>query len=550
MSTPKFAEVHNLVAFLSKPTKSEGFEQIVNFLNANPIKYALTVNPTVYNSCIEQLWATVKVKTINGGAQLQALVDEKKVIITESTIRRDLQLEDTGGVDCLPNDVIFKQLALMGFVQVFLNNQLEWMANHTRIYVTHSHTKKIFRNMRRVGKEFSRRVIPLFPTMMVQAQEEMGEGSINPTDPHHTPTIIQPSTSQSQRKQKPRKTKRKVTKIPHPSDPTEHVTDEAVNKEMDGSLVRAATTATSLNAEQDRGVNTPQSGEDSIKLNELMEICTTLQSSVLALENTKTTQALEIESLKRIVKKLEKRKSVDVIEQAKEVVADRDIINDITLAKDLMEIKNAKPKADKVVIQEPEQGTTTTITATRSSPKAKGIVIHEQEQAPTSKVSSQQPSQKLKDLKNKSFNTIKEMFDQAFKRVNAFINYMTKLVEESSKKAKAEITQEGSSKRVGDELEQERSKKQKVNDDKEFEELKQCLEIIPDDGDDVTIDAHLYLLKSDPSKDPSSDHIPPLPATSSFLSSADDTTDSDTPDTPPSPTHDTPFTEITSSTQR
>ncbi|GKD49330.1 putative reverse transcriptase domain-containing protein, partial [Tanacetum coccineum] len=45
-------------------------------------------------------------------------------------------------------------------------------------------------------------------------------------------------------------------------------------------------------------------------------------------------------------------------------------------------------------------------------------------------------------------------------------------------------------------------------------------------------------------------NIPPLPAISPFLSSVDDTTDSDTPDTPPSPTHDTPFTETTLSTQR
>ncbi|GJU33647.1 hypothetical protein Tco_1182001 [Tanacetum coccineum] len=44
--------------------------------------------------------------------------------------------------------------------------------------------------------------------------------------------------------------------------------------------------------------------------------------------------------------------------------------------------------------------------------------------------------------------------------------------------------------------------------------------------------------ESDPSKDPSSDHIPPLLAISPFLSSDDDTTDSDTPDTPPSPTQD------------
>nr|GEV25448.1 putative reverse transcriptase domain-containing protein [Tanacetum cinerariifolium] len=56
--------------------------------------------------------------------------------------------------------------------------------------------------------------------------------------------------------------------------------------------------------------------------------------------------------------------------------------------------------------------------------------------------------------------------------------------------------------------------------------------------------------ESDPSEDPSSGHIPPLPAISPFLSSDDGTTDSDTPNTPPSPTHDTPFTEITASTQR
>ncbi|GKC76144.1 hypothetical protein Tco_1126918, partial [Tanacetum coccineum] len=54
----------------------------------------------------------------------------------------------------------------------------------------------------------------------------------------------------------------------------------------------------------------------------------------------------------------------------------------------------------------------------------------------------------------------------------------------------------------------------------------------------------------DPSKDPSSDHIPPLPSTLPFLSSTDDFSDSDIPDTPPSPTHDTPFTETTLSTHR
>nr|GEZ78464.1 putative reverse transcriptase domain-containing protein [Tanacetum cinerariifolium] len=56
--------------------------------------------------------------------------------------------------------------------------------------------------------------------------------------------------------------------------------------------------------------------------------------------------------------------------------------------------------------------------------------------------------------------------------------------------------------------------------------------------------------ESDPYEDPASSHIPPLLAISPFLSSDDDTTDSDTPDIPPFPTHDIPFTEITDSTQR
>ncbi|GKB43420.1 hypothetical protein Tco_0888362 [Tanacetum coccineum] len=49
------------------------------------------------------------------------------------------------------------------------------------------------------------------------------------------------------------------------------------------------------------------SGEDRLKLKELMDLCTNLQNRVLDLEHTKTTQALEIESLKRRVKKLEKK---------------------------------------------------------------------------------------------------------------------------------------------------------------------------------------------------------------------------------------------------
>nr|GEU87141.1 retrovirus-related Pol polyprotein from transposon TNT 1-94 [Tanacetum cinerariifolium] len=203
--------------------------------------------------------------------------------------RRDLRLTDEEGIDCLPNSTIFEQLALIG-------------------------------------------VTPLFLAMVVQNQSELGEGSVMPTDPHHTPTILQPSSSQPQKTQKPRRPKRKDTQVPRPSDPTDNVADEAVHKELGNSLVRAATTASSLEAEQDNGNinrtqsketpnessfqgtnlggvpgNTLQSDDDRLKLNQLMALCTNLQTRVLELEKTKTTQSNEIASLKRRVKKLKKR---------------------------------------------------------------------------------------------------------------------------------------------------------------------------------------------------------------------------------------------------
>ncbi|GJV60250.1 hypothetical protein Tco_1466350 [Tanacetum coccineum] len=202
MTALKFADTHNMVAFFAKPTESKGFEQIVDFLNAHTIKYALTINPKYLLMHWNYSGATVKAKSVKGG---------------------------------MP--------------------------------------------------------------------------------------------------------KRKDTEVPQPSGPTTNVADEAVYKEMDNSLVRAATTASSLETEQDSGgdprrqetmgdtiaqtrsenvsklSNDPlflkgnilQSGKDSPKLQELMELCTNLQTRVRDLKTTKTTQVNEIASLKRRVKKLERR---------------------------------------------------------------------------------------------------------------------------------------------------------------------------------------------------------------------------------------------------
>nr|GEW82796.1 reverse transcriptase [Tanacetum cinerariifolium] len=110
-----FVDTHNMIAHLTKSDASEGFEQILDFLNASVINYALTVNPTIYVSCIKQFWSSVSVKKANDVVRLQALIDRRKVIITEDTVRQALRLDDAESIDYLPNEEIFVKLARMGY---------------------------------------------------------------------------------------------------------------------------------------------------------------------------------------------------------------------------------------------------------------------------------------------------------------------------------------------------------------------------------------------------------------------------------------------------
>ncbi|GJV36147.1 hypothetical protein Tco_1408624 [Tanacetum coccineum] len=174
--------------------------------------------------------------------------------------------------------------------------------------------------------------------MVVQNQLQLGEGLAIPTDPHYTPTIIQPST-QPQKTQQPRKPKRKDTQVPQSSDPIENFADEAVHKELGDSLVRAATTASSLEVDSSGALgaqatmeitiaqtrfesvskhsndsllargNTLRSDEDRLKLDDLMALCTTLQNRVLDLEKQRPLNIMKLH-LKRRVKKLEKKNSL------------------------------------------------------------------------------------------------------------------------------------------------------------------------------------------------------------------------------------------------
>ncbi|GJU81300.1 hypothetical protein Tco_1283665 [Tanacetum coccineum] len=92
-------------------------------------------------------------------------------------------------------------------------------------------------------------------------------------------------------------------------------------------------------------------------------------------------------------------------------------------------------------------------------------------------------------LKNKSFDEVQKAFNKTMSWIASFVPMDSEVVKGSKDRVEGSETRaEGSSKRAGEDLQQESTKKQKMDDDKEKEELKQCFKIVPDDGDDVTID--------------------------------------------------------------
>ncbi|GKD06156.1 hypothetical protein Tco_1181130, partial [Tanacetum coccineum] len=116
MANLDFCDTHNMVAFLNKSEGSEGFQQIVDFLNTSHIKFALTENPTIYTLLIQQFWKTASTSTLEGGeVEITATIDGQLKTITKASLRRHLKLEDVDGISSLPNSKIFKQLALMGY---------------------------------------------------------------------------------------------------------------------------------------------------------------------------------------------------------------------------------------------------------------------------------------------------------------------------------------------------------------------------------------------------------------------------------------------------
>ncbi|GJW92617.1 hypothetical protein Tco_0170170 [Tanacetum coccineum] len=275
MSELKFADTHNLVMFLEKPTESAGFEEIVDFLNAHTIKED----------------------------QLQALVDEKKVIITETSVRRDLHLEDAEGTECLPIATIFEELTRMGG------------------------SKKVFSWEDTLYFNYQFKLI-----------KKWGEGSAKPTDPNTHAIILNPTITSQPKKKQPRRKQKKNTEVPQPSGSTNDVPDENVPTTSNDPLL---------------------SGEDRLKLTELMDLCTNLQKRFLICgERPRLHKNSEIASLKKVwvirgchPNREGKVADIDADAERTGNVVEKEVlhtttIDELTLGQTLIKISSCKPKLD------------------------------------------------------------------------------------------------------------------------------------------------------------------------------------------------------------
>nr|GEU65745.1 ribonuclease H-like domain, reverse transcriptase, RNA-dependent DNA polymerase [Tanacetum cinerariifolium] len=225
MSTPTFAKTHNLIAYLEKPTESEGFEQIIDFLHRSSVSYALTASPTIRTSCIKQFWRTAKVKTINDEVRIQALINENRCLSSKTSSWNEFSSTMASAIICLATNQKFNfsryiLLSLIKnieagvpffmfprFVQLLIDHQLGDMSHHKDIYGNPSLTKK------------------------VPAAEEVGLLQANVQS---TTIPTEPSTSKPHKKHKSKKQKPQAPKVLSPEPSPKHRLPSPSNDQLPG----------------------------------------------------------------------------------------------------------------------------------------------------------------------------------------------------------------------------------------------------------------------------------------------------------------------------
>nr|GEV70923.1 ribonuclease H-like domain-containing protein [Tanacetum cinerariifolium] len=124
--------------YFEKTESNAEFHQIVDFLTSSSIHHSLTVSPTIYDSNIKLFWNSATSQTINDEKQIHAIVDGKTLVITESSMRRDLLFTDANGITCLTNEQIFQNLLLIGLVRAATTSSLDAQQDSSNITKTQS----------------------------------------------------------------------------------------------------------------------------------------------------------------------------------------------------------------------------------------------------------------------------------------------------------------------------------------------------------------------------------------------------------------------------
>nr|GEY72616.1 hypothetical protein [Tanacetum cinerariifolium] len=117
MATLKYKEEHNKVGYLPKPTGSDDYHHIIDFLSASHIRYALTTNPIIFDSLVKQFWPTATLRAPElGPLAILATIDKTPYSITEELVRSRLHLADDGGIADLPISEIYSGMDNIGYV--------------------------------------------------------------------------------------------------------------------------------------------------------------------------------------------------------------------------------------------------------------------------------------------------------------------------------------------------------------------------------------------------------------------------------------------------
>ncbi|GKE23096.1 hypothetical protein Tco_1434608, partial [Tanacetum coccineum] len=113
----RYRDEHNKVGYLKKPTGSNDYHYILDFLRASHIRYALTNDPIIFDSLVKQFWSTATLRSPElGPLTILATIDETPYTIIEDSVRSQLQLVDDGGIDDLPIADIYSGMDNLGYV--------------------------------------------------------------------------------------------------------------------------------------------------------------------------------------------------------------------------------------------------------------------------------------------------------------------------------------------------------------------------------------------------------------------------------------------------